>query len=57
MYQQLLVKRNQAWMPQIEAFLQTPETEMVLVGSAHLLGSDGLLIQLEKAGYTVTQLD
>lgn len=56
-YQQLLVKRNQAWIPQIEDMLKTPPTEMVLVGSAHLLGPDGLLTQLEKAGYKITQLD
>ena len=56
-YQQLLVKRNQAWMPQIKVLLETTDTEMVLVGSAHLLGPDGLLVQLEKAGYKITQLD
>ncbi len=56
-YQQLLVSRNRAWMPQIEDMLTTAPTEMVLVGSAHLLGPDGLLVQLEKAGYKITQLD
>lgn len=57
MYQQLLVQRNQNWMPRIRQYLQTPETEMILVGSAHLLGPDGLLQQLEKAGYRISQLD
>jgi uncharacterized protein len=56
-YQQLLVQRNQNWMPQIRHYLQTSETEMVLVGSAHLLGPDGLLEQLKKAGYRISQLD
>ena len=56
-YQQLLVQRNHNWMPQIIDMLNTPQTEMVLVGSAHLLGEDGLLQLLEKEGYTAVQLD
>ncbi len=56
-YQQLLVQRNAAWMPQIINYLKTPETEMVLVGAAHLVGSDGLITQLKQAGYKITQLD
>lgn len=56
-YQQLLVNRNRAWMPQISEYLKTKKTEMVLVGSAHLLGEDGLLYLLQKQGYRVTQLD
>ncbi len=56
-YQQLLVQRNNNWMPQIIDMLNTPQTEMVLVGSAHLLGEEGLLQLLEQQGYKVVQLD
>ena len=56
-YQQLLVQRNAAWMPQIIKYLKTAEIEMVLVGAAHLVGSDGLITQLKQAGYKITQLD
>ncbi len=56
-YQQLLVQRNQNWMPKIQQYLETPDTELVLVGSAHLIGPDGLLQQLKKTGYRITQLD
>ena len=56
-YQQLLVQRNQNWMPQINALLKTADTEMVLVGCAHLIGKDGLVDELRKAGLRVTQLD
>lgn len=56
-YQELLVKRNQDWLPQVVDYLKTPQTEMVLVGSAHLIGEDGLVKQLKKAGYRVTQLN
>lgn len=56
-YQQLLVQRNQNWIPQIIDYLQSPETEMVLVGSAHLVGDDGLLQMLKQKGYRISQLD
>ena len=52
-YQVLVVDRNKKWLPQIMEMLKTPEVEMVLVGSLHLSGSDGLLAQLKKAGYQV----
>lgn len=56
-YQQLLVDRNLNWIPQIVEYLKTQQTEMVLVGSAHLLGEDGLLHLLKEQGYKISQLD
>ena len=53
-YQQLLVARNQAWLPKVEAMFSSAETELVLVGSLHLSGDDGLLAQLEQRGYKIT---
>lgn len=55
-YQQLLVSRNQRWLPQIKAMLTTPEREFILVGALHLVGEHGLLPQLRALGYEVTQL-
>ncbi len=55
-YEDLLVARNQAWIPQIEAMLQSRETELVLVGALHLAGRDGLLEQLAARGYMIEQL-
>ena len=55
-YQTLLVDRNNAWMPQIEALSKTAEVEFVLVGALHLVGSDGLLAMLSSRGYRITQL-
>lgn len=52
-YQQLLVARNQAWLPKIEQMFSTSDVELVLVGSLHLGSKDGLLAQLEQRGYTV----
>lgn len=52
-YEMLLVKRNNNWMPKIEALFETPEIELVLVGALHMIGKDGLLQQLEQKGYVV----
>ena len=52
-YQQLLVVRNQAWLPKIEKMFTTPEVELVLVGSLHLSSKEGLLAQLKKRGYSI----
>lgn len=53
LYQLVLVERNMSWLPQIEAFFNTPETELILVGALHLVGTDGLLAQLRQRGYKV----
>jgi len=55
-YKELLLDRNNDWLPQLEALFGNQETEFVLVGAAHLVGEDGLLAQLTKKGYTVSQL-
>jgi uncharacterized protein YbaP (TraB family) len=55
-YSQLLVNRNKAWVPKIEAMLKDKEVEMVLVGALHLVGKDGLLNQLKAKGYQVERL-
>ena len=52
----MIVDRNNKWMPQIERMFQTAEDELVLVGAMHLVGREGLLQQLEKKGYRVTQM-
>lgn len=57
LYDQLLVERNNNWKPTLVRYLTTPEVEMVLVGSAHLAGDDGLLNLLKREGYQITQLD
>jgi len=52
-YQSLVINRNQKWLPKIKAMFKTPEIEMVLVGSLHLSGKEGLLAMLKKDGYQV----
>jgi uncharacterized protein len=56
MYQRLLVARNRAWLPKIEALFARPRPAFVVVGAAHLVGPDGLIALLEARGYQVVQL-
>jgi uncharacterized protein YbaP (TraB family) len=56
MYRRLLVERNQAWMPKLEALFGRSGRTFVVVGAAHLVGPDGLLTMLRSKGYTVEQL-
>lgn len=52
LYDDLLAKRNRAWMPKIERhFKQQPTT--VAVGAAHLFGRDGLIVLLRERGFKV----
>jgi hypothetical protein len=55
-YQSLLIGRNDAWLPQLEAMFASAEIEFVLVGALHLVGKDGVLAKLGARGYRITQL-
>ncbi len=52
-YKSLVINRNKKWLPKIKAMFKTSEIEMVLVGSLHLSGEEGLLAMLKKEGYQV----
>lgn len=52
-YQTLLLKRNNTWVPIIEGMIKTGEVELILVGAAHLAGEDSVLKQLDTLGYTI----
>lgn len=52
-YDEFIVKRNNAWIPKIEAMLRTKDVELVLVGALHLVGDDGVLAQLAARGYEI----
>lgn len=57
-YRLLDVERNRAWLPQVEKRLSESKQDntLVVVGSLHLLGSDGLVEQLKAKGYTVERI-
>lgn len=50
LYDQLLGARNRAWLPKIEALLNGDRDYLVVVGTLHFVGRDGLLELLERAG-------
>ncbi|EGZ44404.1 TraB/GumN family protein [Neisseria wadsworthii] len=50
--QDLLVSRNQKWMPKLLQVLPNQKT-LVAVGAAHLVDDSGLILQLRQHGYTV----
>ena len=53
LFKAMFTDRNNNWMPQVEKYLITPETELMLVGVGHLLGQEGVIAQLKKRGYEV----
>jgi uncharacterized protein YbaP (TraB family) len=55
-FQIFITNRNQAWLPKLEAWLATPETEFVIVGLGHFYGAEGLLEHLRAKGYRVEQM-
>ncbi|GHT33358.1 GumN protein [Bacteroidia bacterium] len=56
LYQSMLVKRNQKWLSKIEIYINNDRTELIIIGDAHLHGSDGLLHLLSEKGYKVKQI-
>jgi uncharacterized protein YbaP (TraB family) len=53
-YDAIFVQRNRAWVPKIEECLAEGHC-FIVVGAGHLVGPDGLLMELKKRGYTVSQ--
>jgi uncharacterized protein YbaP (TraB family) len=55
LFQRLLVDRNIAWIPQIEAALAGSDDALIAVGAGHLPGEEGVLALLEAEGHIVTR--
>jgi len=53
LYRSILVERNENWMPVLISLFKNDKTEFVLVGTAHLVGKDGLLQKFRNLGYHV----
>ena len=56
LHRRIVTDRNRAWLPKIEEFLRSGKTWMVVAGSAHMGGEDGLPALLAARGYQVEQL-
>jgi uncharacterized protein YbaP (TraB family) len=50
---QLLVNRNNKWIPQIDEILKSGKSAFIAVGAGHLPGDFGVVSQLRKKGYTL----
>jgi uncharacterized protein len=55
LYQRMLVDRNRNWVPKIEAIAAKGGRPFIVVGAAHLVGSDGVIAMLRTRGYSVEQ--
>ena len=56
LHEALLVGRNRAWTERLTAMLKAGGRPFVAVGTAHLVGKDGLPAMLAARGYRVTRL-
>jgi uncharacterized protein YbaP (TraB family) len=54
-FEKMVADRNHAWMPQIEELLAGDRDAIVVVGSLHLVGTEGVVKLLREKGYTVEQ--
>lgn len=54
-YQRIVVDRNRAWLPQIEAMLAEPGDHdyLVVTGAAHMVGKQGVVELLRARGYRI----
>jgi uncharacterized protein len=52
----LLTARNRRWDTAIAAMLDRPERPLIAVGTAHLIGPEGLAALLRARGYRVTRI-
>ncbi len=58
LYKVINVERNDAWVPKLEQRLKKPGSDdsLVVVGTLHLLGSDGVVEKLRAKGYKVERI-
>lgn len=55
-YENLLLRRNRNWMPKLARELRKGGTVLVVVGSLHLIGDDGVVDLLRERGLSVERL-
>jgi uncharacterized protein len=56
LYDALLGVRNRKWLPKIQALLEAELDYLVVVGTLHFVGEDGLLTLLRKQGFKAVPL-
>jgi uncharacterized protein len=55
-HETLFSRRNSKWLPEIEGFTHGDRNYLIIVGAGHLVGDDGVVAQLRRAGFSVQQL-
>jgi hypothetical protein len=55
LYRLLTTDRNHRWLPTLLGLLQKDQDYLVVVGALHLVGKDGVVELLRRAGYEVVQ--
>jgi uncharacterized protein YbaP (TraB family) len=55
LYESIVAARNRKWISKIEAMLDDDKNYLVIVGTAHLVGSDSVIELLKKDGVRTTQ--
>lgn len=56
LYTRLVVERNRTWLPRIQACFTGHPPCLIVVGTAHVIGSDSIVAMLQAAGYTVDRV-
>jgi uncharacterized protein YbaP (TraB family) len=52
----LFIERNRRWVPRITAMLGQARPSLVVMGNYHLLGPDGVLMQLRQNGLVARRM-
>jgi len=56
LYENLIKKRNENWFVKMRKLLSETDVCMIIVGAGHLVGEDGLVEMLKRAGYMIRQM-
>jgi uncharacterized protein YbaP (TraB family) len=56
LYESLVTKRNQSWVPALERMLEDGRRHLVVVGALHLVGDDSVIELLRARGHDVERL-
>jgi len=54
-YERFIIKRNNNWLPIIESFFRQDKNVLIIVGTGHLVGGEGIVELLKNKGYNLKQ--
>jgi uncharacterized protein YbaP (TraB family) len=54
-YERFIINRNNNWLSMIESFLRQDKNVLIIVGTAHLVGREGIVELLKNIGYNPKQ--